>query len=682
MLVSVVVCTSNRAAVLRRALEHLRRLAIPPELAWELLIVDNNGADDTEHVVANVAAALPVRMVREPRPGLSHARNRAIDEAGGDYVIWIDDDVLVEPQWLAAYVDAFGRWPDAALFGGPIAPQFDARPPRWARHVLPRAGGVFGLLDLGPNPVELEIEGLRIPFGGNFAMRVSELRQHRFDPRLGRRPSDNSGVGEEIEVMEAVLGSGASGWWVPAARVRHCLSRDVLTIRSLRRRLHGYGAYMGWRAVTRGQGPKDVDTKAMRRRVLAAECRYILHLVTGRPARWIEDLIEACETRGELRVLAAAQQSASDRNEAGTNGEAFQLVGRADVVRIASWPHWYRPNRVLDLMYAALEPFGTSHIRHVPLGFRLCRDGPSGIDVAHLHWMEPYWREPLRSAPRQLFRVARLALVLARAKLLGIRIVWSVHNLQHLDGVGVADRVGYRLLHRLADVRVFTSESARRAAVRLYGGATRTLVVPHGNYDGARVTPRARALILDELALSSNHHLLVCFGDIRPYKGFDVAIAALDWLSAERYHLVVAGRPSHRCATDIAAATAGRRNLTVLSGQLDEQRLADLVAASDLVLLPYRQVTGSGALLYALTHGRAVVATDLPYFREILSDHPEAGVLVPMNDAQGLAAGIERLLAVPPSRREYHARSLASRFSWNEVVLPLADWIRSNAAIG
>jgi glucosyl-dolichyl phosphate glucuronosyltransferase len=131
--VTVAICTWNRDHLLRQTLEEMTRLAVPAGLVWELLVVNNNCTDDTDGVIAAFAKRLPIRRLFESQPGLSHARNRAIAEAAGDYVVWTDDDVLVSPEWLAAYARAFARRPDAAVFGGPVAPWFPTTPP-------PRAG--------------------------------------------------------------------------------------------------------------------------------------------------------------------------------------------------------------------------------------------------------------------------------------------------------------------------------------------------------------------------------------------------------------------------------------------------------------------------------------------------------------------------------------------------------------
>src|SRR4029453_9793931 len=112
-----------RAASLARTLDSLAE-AEPPRASWEVVVVDNGSEDDTQQVIARSRPGLPLRGVLEPRPGVSHARNRGVAAAAGEYLIWTDDDVTVCRDWLRSYESAFEANPQAAFFGGPIRPRF------------------------------------------------------------------------------------------------------------------------------------------------------------------------------------------------------------------------------------------------------------------------------------------------------------------------------------------------------------------------------------------------------------------------------------------------------------------------------------------------------------------------------------------------------------------------------
>src|SRR5690606_27580437 len=105
--VTAAICTRGRPQQLARALESLRRQRVPPS---EVLVIDNAPVDDAgERVVARVCPA--ARYVVEPIAGLDFARNRALAEATGDVVAFLDDDAVASPGWVAAIQAAFERLP-------------------------------------------------------------------------------------------------------------------------------------------------------------------------------------------------------------------------------------------------------------------------------------------------------------------------------------------------------------------------------------------------------------------------------------------------------------------------------------------------------------------------------------------------------------------------------------------
>jgi len=212
----VIVCTRDRAAQLARMLESLCRLDLPAGLAWELILIDNGSGDSTEATALAFADRLPLRLFREPRAGLGHARNRGLEAARGAYLCWTDDDVIVSPGWLRAYREAFRRHPEAAIFGGRILPRAEAPQTRWFAARMKRGpiGCVTAHRDFGDRPLPLAPD--RLPWGANFAVRALEQRAFPYDPAL-------AWLGEETDVVRRMLAAGALGWWVPDSVVVHMI---------------------------------------------------------------------------------------------------------------------------------------------------------------------------------------------------------------------------------------------------------------------------------------------------------------------------------------------------------------------------------------------------------------------------------------------------------------------------
>lgn len=229
LVISMIICTRNRAAQLRRVLESASRMIVPSTIEWELIIVDNGSTDATPAVVEQFRERLPIRRVEQPVAGLSNARNAGVGEARGDYICWTDDDVVLSANWLAAYANAFATHPDATLFGGPVRPVFEGTPPKWLTQGRNLLAGLLAErpIEIGGQIVATSPE--RLPFGANFAIRAKEQRLQLYDPELGVSPAFRR-LGEETAVMLAVLKPGVSGCWVPNARLDHIIPEHRQTM--------------------------------------------------------------------------------------------------------------------------------------------------------------------------------------------------------------------------------------------------------------------------------------------------------------------------------------------------------------------------------------------------------------------------------------------------------------------
>jgi hypothetical protein len=297
--IDVAICTWNRSSLLAQTLSRLTELNVPRDAVWRLLVIDNNSTDATAEVIGSFADRLPLRSVFEPQPGQASARNRAVSETQADYVIWTDDDVLVAPNWLDAYAQAFRTWPDAAFFGGPVEPWFDGTPPRWLADHWQLVAGVFAVRELGEE--SFQFDALRVPYGANFAVRVAVQREYRYDPSLGVRPGSEV-RGEEVQILRQMLAAGHTGWWVPDARVQHFVPHQRQSVAYLRRFFVGQGEVQ-----SRGFGRADVPRLFGRPRwlwkqALAAEIRYRWSRATAPPDVWLDRLIEASTAWGHLKA--------------------------------------------------------------------------------------------------------------------------------------------------------------------------------------------------------------------------------------------------------------------------------------------------------------------------------------------------------------------------------------------
>jgi glycosyltransferase involved in cell wall biosynthesis len=262
---------------------------------WELLVVDNGSTDGTDLVIDTFAGRLPLRKLREDRPGKSFALNHAVAGARGAYLVFTDDDVLVGPNWLAAYAAAFQQWPGDAVFGGPIAALFEGTPPRWLGETRDMLGGVYAERDFGGHAIALTDQ--RVPFGANMAIRAADHGPYRYPTSLGPGRGDMV-RGEDTAVVRTMFANGLSGRWVPEARVQHVIPEARQTLRYIRRYYIGHGRQLaaeGFEGPTWWGRPRWVWRAAA-----DAGIRYGLARVRHGPSGWMADLVAASVTWGRL----------------------------------------------------------------------------------------------------------------------------------------------------------------------------------------------------------------------------------------------------------------------------------------------------------------------------------------------------------------------------------------------
>lgn len=293
------------------------------------------------------------------------------------------------------------------------------------------------------------------------------------------------------------------------------------------------------------------------------------------------------------------------------------------------------------------------------------------IDVLHLHWAELLYASSssLLMAVRKWLRfIASLLMV----KLLGIRLAYTVHNLEQHEGrYPLLNRLANALLFRLADVIHTHDQRTQEMVAARFGRRRGAYVAPHGNYLSypntcSRAEARAR------LALGASDFVYLVLGQIRPYKGIEELLQALAALPDADARLLIAGHVHERAyAKRIEQLAALDRRVQMRLGFVPPEEIQYYMNACDFCVLPYRHVTTSGAAILAFSFARPIIAPRAGDFPQLVGE--ARGVLYQddgdgTSKTQALREALRQVRQLDLGAASAAALALARELDWTVIA--------------
>ncbi len=266
--ISVILPTRNRAPLLDDCLASLAAQSLPVDL-FEVLVVDNGSSDGTEGVALRHANQLPLRYLFEPRAGLHMARHAGMRAARTDILVFGDDDIVADSDWLFSIDSAF-RDTGVALVGGNSRPLFEAPPPawllRWWEHAVGKRHALshLSILDFGEGQFDIDPGWI---WGCNFSIRRSALLQvGGFHPDAMPAESLRLRGDGETSVSDSIRRAGLRARFHSGASVAHRVSVARMSADYFEQRSYAQGISDSY---------TDLRRKGGRRSILAVFARRL-----------------------------------------------------------------------------------------------------------------------------------------------------------------------------------------------------------------------------------------------------------------------------------------------------------------------------------------------------------------------------------------------------------------------
>ena len=297
--------------------------------------------------------------------------------------------------------------------------------------------------------------------------------------------------------------------------------------------------------------------------------------------------------------------------------------------------------------------------------------------VVHLHWMHRYLKA-IRGRRRWAARRTLWELRILRR--LGVRIVWTLHNIgdhdRHRDKPEMAF---HRQLVELCDAVICHCAATRRLAIEAYElrpeVQDRLHVVAHGNYLGWYPDTIGRAEARAALGLGSSERVFLFLGQIRRYKGVEDLLEVFRQLDAPDARLVISGRADRDLTGErIALAAAEDPRVTVALGEVPDDRMQVYLRAADASVLPYKDVLTSGSAILAMTFGQPVIAPAIGCLPESLGS--DGTILYDATAPDGLDGALRQALVSDLPALGERAAAHAATLSWGPIATRTAELYR------
>jgi glycosyltransferase involved in cell wall biosynthesis len=290
---TVAIPTYNGESRLPELLERLQNQLHTENLSWEIIVVDNNSTDNTAKVVQayqeNWQCSYPLKYCFEAKQGAAYARKKAITEAKGRLIGFLDDDNYPISNWVFAAYNFGEKYPKAGAYGSQIHPDWEVEPPENFQRIAP----FLAITERGNLPLLYEASKKLLPPSAGLVVRKQAWLESIPDKCiLTGRVQGNMLTSEDLEMLSYIQRSGWEIWYNPEMEISHRIPSSRLQKDYLIPFFRGIGLS---RYVTRMVNIKQVYRPVALLSYMINDLRKIaLHLLKYR-TKLKQDLVAACE---------------------------------------------------------------------------------------------------------------------------------------------------------------------------------------------------------------------------------------------------------------------------------------------------------------------------------------------------------------------------------------------------
>ena len=286
-------------------------------------------------------------------------------------------------------------------------------------------------------------------------------------------------------------------------------------------------------------------------------------------------------------------------------------------------------------------------------------------DILHIHWADSFMttNNKFMTFVKSTGFICELLLL----KLLGIKIIWTVHNIISHDYKDRYQFLCTKFLARLADRLISHCPSASNEIMETYGKNLPITIIPHGNYIDRYKNNMTYSQARDKLMFDEKDVVFLHFGYVRPYKGVLELINTFKRLNNQRARLLVVGKPfDSRIADEVRDNCNDDDRIRSILEFIPDNDIQIYMNAADIVVLPYKNILTSGTAVLSMSFGKPIIAPAIGCMTDTVDE--KGGFLYTGDNLLNVMQHALEVDKESLANMGRHNFELAKQFSWDEIA--------------
>lgn len=222
------------------------------------------------------------------------------------------------------------------------------------------------------------------------------------------------------------------------------------------------------------------------------------------------------------------------------------------------------------------------------------------------------------------------------------RVIIDMHEVLALDSNNKVIRILFQLIYKILPNKIISHSKKTTATLKSFGYSKELLFVPHIHYKIELQYNLGNIAKDVQDCYKENRKYFLFFGHIRPSKGIFELLSAIETINdtCDILKIIIAGQDTENNLGSYKNSIPRLNNTKIINRYINEDEMKYLFENSDFILLPYREISQSGILEMAVTFKKPILASNIPYFQNIINEYPSFGQLVNPKNSQEFAKSL------------------------------------------